>query len=129
MRASKFFLFLPIVAAFFPVSPLLAEEKSAEEAAAKRDTELIAAAKDSAVVKAGKATYASLCQSCHGDAKATGDSPTNLFDKKWYHGGRPSEVERTVLLGVIEKGMPGWGAVLPTEDTTAVTAFILSFQK
>jgi cytochrome c oxidase cbb3-type subunit 3 len=108
---------------------LRGDDKADGEASAKRDAELIAAAKDQATVKAGKATYTSLCLSCHGDAKATGDSPTNLFDATWYHGGRPNEIEHTVLQGVIEKGMPGWGAVLPPEDTTAVTAFILSFQK
>jgi hypothetical protein len=30
---------------------------------------------------------------------------------------------------VFEKNMPGWGAVLPPEDTTAVTAYLLSQQK
>jgi len=108
---------------------LVGEDKSAEDLAAKRDAELAAEAKNAATVKAGKATYVSLCQSCHADAKATGDSPTNLFDAKWYHGGRPSQIEHTVLQGVIEKGMPGWGPVLPPEDVAAVTAFILSSQK
>jgi cytochrome c oxidase cbb3-type subunit 3 len=114
---------------FASTAVLFAEDKAVEEIAAKRDTELTAEAKNPATVKAGKATYVSLCQSCHADAKATGDSPTNLFDAKWYHGGRPSQIEHTVLQGVIEKGMPGWGAVLPPEDTAAVTAFILSSQK
>ncbi len=104
-------------------------DKSDQEKSARRDAELIAAAKDPAVVKSGKATYTALCLACHGAETAQGDSPSNLFDPKWYHGGRPSEIERTVLVGFLEKNMPPWGEVLPPEDTTAVVAFILSQQK
>jgi len=107
-----------------------AEDKPAGESAEKRDAELLSSAKKADVIKAGKATYVGLCQSCHGEiGKTTGDAPTNLFDAKWYHGGKPHEIEHTILEGVIEKGMPGWGAALPAEDTAAVAAFLLSFQK
>ena len=108
--------------------PLASGDEKAE-AAAKRDAELLAAAKKVSIVKSGKATYVALCQACHADAKAKGDSPSNLFDEKWYHGGRPHEIEHTILQGVLEKNMPVWGAVLPPEDTTAVTAYLLSLQK
>ncbi len=103
--------------------------KSDSDKAARRDAELIAASKNPATVKAGKETYTALCLACHGAETAKGDSPSNLFDPKWYHGGRPSEIERTVLVGFLEKNMPPWGEVLPPEDTTAVVAFILSQQK
>lgn len=103
------------------------DEKS--EAADKRDAELLAAAKKPSIVKSGKATYIALCQTCHADPKVKGDSPSNLFDDKWYHGGRPHEIERTILQGVLDKNMPAWGAVLPPEDTTAVAAYLLSMQK
>ncbi len=95
----------------------------------KRDTELLAARDTPAIVKRGKKIYRDLCQSCHGDEKITGDAVSNLFDAKWYHGGRPAEIERTTLNGFLEKGMPAWKEVLPPEDTTAVTAYLLSFQK
>ena len=108
---------------------LLAGGDEKAEAAAKRDAELLAAAKKASIVKSGKETYIALCQTCHADPKAKGDSPSNLFDDKWYHGGRPHEIEHTILEGVFEKNMPGWGAVLPPEDTTAVTAYLLSQQK
>lgn len=102
----------------------------ATEPAGSRDAELLAAAKDTALVKQGREAYSSFCKSCHGEEKGqTSDAPSNLFDAKWYHGGKPSEVEHTVLTGIMEKGMPGWGEVLPAEDTTALTAYLLSFQK
>ena len=108
---------------------LFATESDDAKAAAQRDTELLAAAKNPAVVKSGKSTYVGLCQSCHADAKAKGDSPSNLFDAKWYHGARPHEIERTIQQGILDKGMPPWAAVLPPEDTAAVTAYLLSAQK
>lgn len=96
---------------------------------ADRDAELAAAAQDAAVIKVGKETYLGLCKSCHGEESATGDSASNLFDGKWHHGKKPAEIEAVVLQGVIDKGMPGWGEVLPPEDTFAVTAYLLSAQK
>ena len=95
-----------------------------------RDAELVAASKDAALVKQGRESYASFCKSCHGEEKGqSSNAPSNLFDPKWYHGEKPSEIEHTMLKGVAEKGMPGWGEVLPTEDTTALIAYLLSFQK
>jgi mono/diheme cytochrome c family protein len=103
---------------------------SAAAPAGGRDAELAAAAKNSALVKQGKEAYASFCKSCHGEEKGqSSEAPSNLFDAKWYHGAKPSEIEHTMLKGVAEKGMPGWGEVLPAEDTTALTAYLLSFQK
>lgn len=98
-------------------------------AATERDAELAAAARDAAVVRVGRETYQGLCKSCHGEENAPGDSPSNLFDGKWFHGAQPAEIEAVVLKGVMEKGMPGWGEVLPPEDTLAVTAYLLSAQK
>lgn len=96
---------------------------------ADRDAELAAAARDAAVIRVGKETYQGLCKSCHGEESAQGDSASNLFDGKWFHGAKPAEIEAVVLRGVLDKGMPGWGEVLPAEDTLAVTAYLLSAQK
>jgi cytochrome c oxidase cbb3-type subunit 3 len=112
-----------------PFLPLMLRAADAPDPMSARDTELVAKSKDPAVVKEGKATYTSLCLTCHGAEQAKGDAPSNLFDSKWYHGGRPSEIERTILKGVVDKGMPGWGEVLPAEDTTAVTAYLLSLPR
>ncbi len=93
-----------------------------------RDAELTAAARDGELVKVGKDVYAGLCKSCHGDESVQGDSPSNLFDTKWHHGAKPTEIEAIVVRGILEKGMPGWGEVLPAEDVTAVIAYLLSVQ-
>jgi cytochrome c oxidase cbb3-type subunit 3 len=118
-----------------PASPRVAatpvdDAPSPAAPAGGRDAELVAAAKDATLVKQGKDSYASFCKSCHGEEKGqSSNAPSNLFDATWYHGGKPSEIERTLLKGIAEKGMPGWGEVLPAEDTTALTAYLLSFQK
>ena len=111
------------------LAPIFGIAAEAGDAGLRRDAELVAKAKDPTVLKQGKAVYLGLCQGCHGNEQAKGDSPSNLFDAKWYHGGRPSEIEHTILKGVIEKNMPGWGEVLSAEDTTAVTAYLISQQK
>lgn len=95
-----------------------------------RDEALLAAAQDRAVVKRGRENYVSLCQSCHGTEKdQSSEAPTNLFDRKWYHGGKPAEIERTIRTGVPDKGMTSWEEVLPNEEITALTAYLFSLQK
>lgn len=98
------------------------------EAPTGRDAELAAAAKNGELTRTGKEIYAGLCKACHGEETVQGDSPSNLFDTKWYHGEKPTEIEAIVQRGILEKGMPGWGEVLPVEDVTAVVAYLLSVQ-
>lgn len=93
-----------------------------------RDAELLAASRDVEIVKVGKEIYAGLCKACHGEENVQVDSPSNLFDAKWHHGSRPSEIEGVVLRGILEKGMPAWGEVLPAEDVAATVAYLLSLQ-
>jgi mono/diheme cytochrome c family protein len=111
-----------------PGSPTPATAKPSA-AATDRDRELKAASQDAAIVKHGREVFAALCHACHGGEGASGDAVSNLFDAKWHHGGTPAEIERTILTGVLDQGMPGWGEVLPAEDTTALTAYLLSVQK
>lgn len=93
-----------------------------------RDAELLASARKPEIVGVGKEIYAGLCKACHGEETVQGDSPSNLFDSKWHHGGKPSEIEAIVAKGLLEKGMPAWGEVLPAEDLGAVVAYLLSVQ-
>ncbi len=97
-------------------------------ASGDRDAHLLAAARDGEIVKTGKEIYAGLCKACHGEENATVDSPSNLFDSKWHHGDKPAQIEAVVARGLLEKGMPAWGEVLPAEDVTAVVAYLLSLQ-
>ena len=120
---------IALLAIAFSVLAISARGATGSSSSDNRDAELLAARDNTAIVKQGKKTYRDLCQSCHGDEKVTGDAVSNLFDAKWYHGGRPAEVERNTLDGFLDKGMPAWKEVLPPEDVAAVTAYLLTFQK
>ncbi|MFW5883576.1 MAG: c-type cytochrome [Verrucomicrobiota bacterium] len=96
-----------------------------------RDAELWAMALDDEIVAEGKGLYDSFCLSCHGtvaDARRAGDSPSNLYDDKWYFGSRPEEIERLIHVGALEKGMPPWKGMLPDEQLAAMTAYLLTYQ-
>jgi cytochrome c oxidase cbb3-type subunit 3 len=115
-------------AALFGSAPLGATAKSEAPAPQGRDAELLASARKAEVVSVGKEIYAGLCKACHGEENVQGESPSNLFDTKWFHGGKPTDIERIIALGLLEKGMPAWGEVLPAEDVAAVVAYLLSVQ-
>ena len=74
---------------------------------------------------AGKQTFNSLCIACH-QASLLGGVGPNLTDHAWLHGGRPTEVFRTVTDGVPIKGMVSWGPVIGTKKTAEVVAYVLS---
>jgi mono/diheme cytochrome c family protein len=132
-RTPLFTSFAPCAIALLAIAlsilAISARGETGSNSSDKRDAELLAARDTPVLVKRGKKIYRDLCQSCHGDEKVTGDAVSNLFDAKWYHGSRPAEIERSTLDGFLDKGMPAWKDALPSEDTTAVTAYLLSFQK
>lgn len=84
---------------------------------------------DPASVQKGKQNYDMFCLACHGAEDTTIDSPSNLFDHKWFHGSGREEIKLTIQNGIMEKGMPGWGAMIPAEDITALVDYLISFQK
>lgn len=109
------------------VAAQVQEMRAAKAAAAGTfdDSTLWTMSRSTEVVAAGEATYKTTCMSCHGD-KLQGGIGVNLADSTWIHGGKPTEVVKTVTEGVLVKGMPAWGPVLGPKKTAEVVAFILS---
>lgn len=108
---------------------LLAEARAAELAAAPMvSNELLAelAARPDTLA-AGRAVFAQQCVPCHGD-KAEGKIGPNLTDRSWLHGGEAIAIHKTIVDGVLAKGMPAWGAVLGSEATRNVAAYVLSIR-
>jgi len=103
------------------------EEPSLDTGGA-RDQELLAMAADSETVATGKTTYAAYCAACHGAEGLNVDSPSNLFDQKWYHESSPSGIEAMVNQGVLEKGMPPWAQMISKNEIESVVAYLISFQ-
>jgi len=74
----------------------------------------------------GKGVFTKNCASCHAADGGGGIGP-NLTDRAWLHGdGSVLAILKVVRDGVAEKGMPPWGALLKTEDTIGVAAYVRS---
>jgi cytochrome c oxidase cbb3-type subunit 3 len=80
---------------------------------------------DAATVAAGKATFETLCASCH-KPDMTGLIGPNLVDKEWIHGGKPMDSFKTINEGVLAKGMPAWGPMLGRQKISEVVAYIFA---
>jgi len=65
------------------------------------------------------------CASCHSD-DLNGKIGPNLKDHRWRHGGKPTEVLRTIAEGVPSKGMPAWAPVLGRAKVAEIAAFVMS---
>ena len=111
-----------------------AEMAKARELAAKHDPlalltddSLRRASRHQPTLELGKATFASMCSSCHAADGGGGIGP-NLTDLHWLHGDTPMQIIGTINGGVLEKGMPAWGKLLRPDQLTAVAAYVLSLQ-
>ena len=78
-------------------------------------------------MKTAKETFLGKCASCHGD-HGQGIIGPNLTDHFWIHGGKPTEIYRTIDKGVSDKGMPPWGAILAPADLKSVVAYVTTLQ-
>lgn len=118
-----------------------AEMAEAEAAALKQavtDEELVAKSKDAAAVAAGQAVFTTNCVACHAaNGGATmvipGQPPVqlpgvNLTDKFWKHGGKPTDIYRTVTQGVAGTAMVAWGMVLGANKCQDAVAYVLTLR-
>lgn len=89
------------------------------------DDQLAVMGKDASKVGAGKVVFATYCIPCH-RPDGGGLIGPNLTDDFWIHGGRPTEILKTIDEGVLAKGMPNWGKMLKPDQVESVTAYVLS---
>jgi cytochrome c oxidase cbb3-type subunit 3 len=89
------------------------------------DAQLLEMAKNPTIVKQGAEIFTSTCFACH-LANGGGKIGPNLTDEFWLHGGKPTDILRTVRIGVPDKGMLAWGPQLGEEKVRAVTAYVLT---
>jgi cytochrome c oxidase cbb3-type subunit 3 len=78
---------------------------------------------DNSAMAGAAQVFAQRCASCHGP-RAEGNIGPNLTDGYWLHGGRLTDVYRTVMEGVPEKGMLSWKKQLPVGQILAVSAYV-----
>lgn len=108
-----------------PAAPAHGNHEQAHEhrAAAPIDLAAMEAALASpAALAAGRATFEKTCASCH-EKDGGGSIGPNLTDDFWMHGHTHGRMLAIVSYGVLEKGMPGWSAVLTPEQVAQVTAY------
>lgn len=80
---------------------------------------------DPAVLASGETVFKTNCAACHGD-KAQGVVGPNLTDDYWLHGGKVSDLFKTVKYGVLSKGMPTWEKVLSPKQISDVVNYVKS---
>ncbi|MGI9629099.1 MAG: cbb3-type cytochrome c oxidase N-terminal domain-containing protein [Longimicrobiales bacterium] len=76
-------------------------------------------------VAAGRDLYAVNCVVCHGPALEGVIGPS-LIDEEFVHGNGRESVLFTIDEGVLDKGMPNWGALLGPEKVNQLAAFVIS---
>jgi len=75
----------------------------------------------------GKAAFATFCASCHGQ-NGEGMVGPNLTDSAWIHGGTLTDIYVVADKGVLDKGMPAWGAILKAEQMLGIVTYIDSIR-
>jgi cytochrome c oxidase cbb3-type subunit 3 len=103
------------------------ERRKTPPPAGPTEDELKAIAVDSSAQGRGKAVYTARCASCHGPAGGGLIGP-NLTDRYWIHGGSVAAVYKTIHDGVLDKGMPGWGAMMKGDELKDVLAYVWSLK-
>jgi cytochrome c oxidase cbb3-type subunit 3 len=88
---------------------------------------LAALAKDPSALALGKTVFTTNCAVCH-RADAGGNIGPNLTDEYWLHGGTITEINHTINVGVLDKGMPNWGKMLSQQQVNAVTVYVASLR-
>ena len=125
----------------FQVTPLQTEEYEneialAEEAKQARQAALAATGEafdestieftdDPAILASGETIFVRQCAACHREDGGGSIGP-NLTDNYWLHGGSVAEIYNTVKVGVPDKGMISWEAVLSPEQMRDVSVYIVT---
>jgi cytochrome c oxidase cbb3-type subunit 3 len=91
------------------------------------DSTIATVAADPARIAAGHAAFVTNCVACHRE-DGGGNIGPNLTDEYWLHGGRPSQIHGTISGGVLDKGMPAWGAVLKPDEVLSVAAYVTTLR-
>jgi cytochrome c oxidase cbb3-type subunit 3 len=115
-----------------PAEQYAIQQKEAEKVVAAAQEKAIRFAeeppyKDAEHIELGKQTFISICASCHGD-KGQGLAGPNLTDEFWIHGGKYSDIFKTIFNGVPEKGMPTWKTALQPEELRSVASYLHSIR-
>ena len=102
----------------------LAASQAAGTAFSEADLELTT---DADILASGAKVFGQQCAVCH-KADAGGSIGPNLTDDYWIHGGDIQSVFTTIKVGVPDKGMISWEAMLSPEQMRDVANYIKSLR-
>jgi cytochrome c oxidase cbb3-type subunit 3 len=102
----------------------LAESQASGTAFSEADLEL---STDADVLASGAKIYTQQCAVCH-KADGGGSIGPNLTDDYWLHGGDIKSLYTTIKVGVPDKGMISWAAMLSPTQMSDVSNYILSLR-
>ena len=89
--------------------------------------DLLAGAKNAAVLEVGAARFAKSCAPCHG-AQAQGLIGPTRTDDRWIPGGSVEQIFQSVAKGWPAKGMPPWGRAVKPEELSGLVSYVRSLQ-
>jgi cytochrome c oxidase cbb3-type subunit 3 len=78
-------------------------------------------------IAAGKAIFVKTCSPCHMADGGGGIGP-NLTDDYWLHGGKLTEIYRTIKLGWPDKGMQSWQSVYEPGQMLQLASYVKSLK-
>lgn len=130
--AIAFAVFYWIIYHELETAPLPREEYAAALAAGATGGEvseelLVAMSDDPGAVAQGRGLFEEYCVVCHAN-QGQGNIGPNLTDPNWIHGGSPTNIHGTIHNGVLQAGMPAWGASLGGQATVNLAAYVLTIQ-
>ncbi|MBI2529079.1 MAG: c-type cytochrome [Candidatus Rokubacteria bacterium] len=104
---------------------LAAEREARQIAADGTVTEEVLAVLEKNLPAMAKAreTFVQRCAACHGD-RGQGIIGPNLTDDYWLHGGKLTDIYRTIREGVPDKGMVPWKGQLQPAELSSMAAFV-----
>ena len=102
----------------------LAASQAAGTAFNEADLEL---STDADILASGAKVFNQQCAVCH-KTDAGGSIGPNLTDDYWLHGGDIQSVFKTIKIGVLDKGMISWEAILSPEQIRDVANYIKSLR-
>lgn len=83
---------------------------------------------DAGGIASGKALFTANCVACHGTAGEGNAVGPNLTDTYWIHGGKISDVFKTIKYGVVEKGMRSWKEDFSPIQMAQLSSFVKSLK-
>jgi cytochrome c oxidase cbb3-type subunit 3 len=105
----------------------IAKKEYLSKAANQVDENTVKLVADPAVISSGQTIFKLRCAPCHGE-HGQGVVGPNLTDEYWLHGGKISDVFKTIKYGVLAKGMPTWEKQLTPKDISDVANYVKSIK-